>query len=70
MSSSIPIGTKLTRNAPSMLSTTCPYCGVGCGVDVQGTADNKLTDLKGSSDHPANFGRLCVKGSTSGWSNR
>ena len=63
MSSSIPIGTKLTRNAPSMLSTTCPYCGVGCGVDVQGTADNKLTDLKGSSDHPANFGRLCVKGS-------
>jgi len=63
MSSSISIGTKLTCNAPSMFSTTCPYCGVGCGVDVQGTTDNKLTDLKGSSDHPANFGRLCVKGS-------
>lgn len=46
----------------SLLNTTCPYCGVGCGVEVQTTADNKLTDLKGSSDHPANFGRLCVKG--------
>jgi len=45
-----------------MLSTTCPYCGVGCGVEVQISADKKLTDLKGSSDHPANFGRLCVKG--------
>ena len=48
---------------PSLLSTTCPYCGVGCGVEVKMTADNTLTDLKGSSDHPANFGRLCVKGS-------
>jgi assimilatory nitrate reductase catalytic subunit len=46
-----------------MLNTTCPYCGVGCGVEVQVSADNKLIDLKGSSDHPANFGRLCVKGS-------
>jgi assimilatory nitrate reductase catalytic subunit len=49
-------------HAPSLLNTTCPYCGVGCGVEVQITADNKLTDLKGCSDHPANFGRLCVKG--------
>jgi assimilatory nitrate reductase catalytic subunit len=63
MPSSSPIGTKLKCNAPSMFSTTCPYCGVGCGVDVQMTTGNKLTELKGSSDHPANFGRLCVKGS-------
>jgi assimilatory nitrate reductase catalytic subunit len=51
----------------SLFSTTCPYCGVGCGVDVtieaDANADKKLTDLRGSSDHPANFGRLCVKGS-------
>jgi assimilatory nitrate reductase catalytic subunit len=46
-----------------MVSTTCPYCGVGCGVDIQISADKALTELKGSSDHPANFGRLCVKGS-------
>jgi assimilatory nitrate reductase catalytic subunit len=63
MSFSRPMLNKLTCNTPSMVSTTCPYCGVGCGVDVQISADKALTDLKGSSDHPANFGRLCVKGS-------
>jgi assimilatory nitrate reductase catalytic subunit len=52
-----------SKPKPSLVSTTCPYCGVGCGVDVQMSADKKLSDLKGSSDHPANFGRLCVKGS-------
>lgn len=54
---------KLNCNAPSLFSTTCPYCGVGCGVDVQISTDKILTDLVGSSEHPANFGRLCVKGS-------
>ncbi|QBF30026.1 nitrate reductase [Thalassococcus sp. S3] len=37
--------------------TTCPYCGVGCGVLA--TPDS----VKGDPDHPANFGRLCSKGS-------
>ncbi|NIP72313.1 MAG: hypothetical protein GWO16_04465, partial [Gammaproteobacteria bacterium] len=42
--------------------TTCPYCGVGCGVDAR--ADNgDIIAVSGSTDHPANFGRLCVKGS-------
>src|SRR5437868_15165274 len=36
--------------------TTCPYCGVGCGVAVVGGVP------KGDSAHPANFGRLCSKG--------
>jgi assimilatory nitrate reductase catalytic subunit len=54
---------KTSGSAPAMVSTTCPYCGVGCGVDVQINADKELTDVNGSSDHPANFGRLCVKGS-------
>jgi assimilatory nitrate reductase catalytic subunit len=62
MSSSRPMLNKPKCNAPTMVSTTCPYCGVGCGVDVKISADKELTDLKGSSDHPANFGRLCVKG--------
>ncbi len=41
--------------------TTCPYCGVGCGVlaSPDGT-------IKGDPDHPANFGRLCSKGSALG----
>lgn len=41
-------------------SSTCPYCGVGCGVLLTPT-DTGL-DVKGDPDHPANFGRLCSKG--------
>jgi len=45
----------------SLTRTTCPYCGVGCGVlaDADGT-------IKGDPDHPANFGRLCSKGAALG----
>ena len=50
--------------APSV-RTTCPYCGVGCGVlarpDGRGGAS-----VAGDPDHPANFGRLCSKGSALG----
>lgn len=48
---------------PCLATTTCPYCGVGCGVEVSVNADNTLSGLSGMSDHPANYGRLCVKGS-------
>src|ERR1700682_4069009 len=45
--------------------TTCPYCGVGCGVlatpDPGGGAA-----ISGDPEHPANFGRLCSKGSALG----
>lgn len=42
--------------------TTCPYCGVGCGVITTVTHDGAVT-VKGDPEHPANFGRLCSKGS-------
>ena len=42
--------------------TTCPYCGVGCGVLVR-VEDDGRTSVQGDPDHPANFGRLCSKGS-------
>jgi assimilatory nitrate reductase catalytic subunit len=45
--------------------TACPYCGVGCGVlatpDGRGGAA-----ISGDPEHPANFGRLCSKGSALG----
>ncbi len=47
---------------PSLIQSTCAYCGVGCGVDI-GVADGKATSLVGSAAHPSNYGRLCVKGS-------
>jgi assimilatory nitrate reductase catalytic subunit len=43
--------------------STCPYCGVGCGVIIQSQGD-QITGVRGDPDHPANFGRLCTKGST------
>jgi len=42
---------------------TCCYCGVGCGVIVQ-TDGEQVVGVRGDPDHPANFGRLCTKGST------
>ncbi|HLG83807.1 MAG TPA: molybdopterin-dependent oxidoreductase [Bradyrhizobium sp.] len=45
--------------------TTCPYCGVGCGVLA--TPDGKGgAAVAGDPEHPANFGRLCSKGSALG----
>ena len=43
--------------------STCPYCGVGCGVIIESSGD-QITGVRGDPDHPANFGRLCTKGST------
>ena len=43
--------------------STCPYCGVGCGVLIESTA-SQITGVRGDPDHPANFGRLCTKGQT------
>ncbi len=53
--------------------TTCAYCGVGCGVIAMPLAlpkalapdvvDSRSFAISGDPDHPANFGRLCSKGS-------
>ena len=55
---------ELTR-AAAPVRTTCPYCGVGCGVLA--TPDGKGgAAIAGDPEHPANFGRLCSKGSALG----
>ena len=43
--------------------STCPYCGVGCGVIIE-SSGTQITGVRGDPEHPANFGRLCGKGST------
>ena len=43
------------------MRSTCPYCGVGCGVIVRADAAGAVT-VAGDTQHPANFGRLCSKG--------
>jgi assimilatory nitrate reductase catalytic subunit len=41
--------------------TTCPYCGVGCGIVATRTGERTVA-IEGDPDHPANRGRLCSKG--------
>ena len=57
---------------PKKINTTCPYCGVGCGVEAQvgkQVSGDNTSDLanviavEGTKSHPANKGKLCVKGS-------
>src|SRR6201989_3484613 len=43
------------------VKTSCPYCGVGCGV-IASTAQAGAVSIPGDPMHPANFGRLCSKG--------
>ncbi len=45
---------------PPAIRSTCPYCGVGCGVMVNVESDG--VKLSGDTQHPANLGRLCSKG--------
>ncbi|MCV6598587.1 MAG: molybdopterin-dependent oxidoreductase [Mangrovicoccus sp.] len=53
-----------TQHLPSV-KTTCPYCGVGCGVIATPNGAGGLS-IKGDPDHPANYGKLCSKGSALG----
>ncbi|HET9817276.1 MAG TPA: molybdopterin-dependent oxidoreductase [Xanthobacteraceae bacterium] len=56
-------------NAPSpelpAVRTTCPYCGVGCGLLARPDGYGGAA-ITGDPAHPANFGRICSKGSALG----
>ncbi len=47
------------------VKSACPYCGVGCGVLLTPDGAGGLA-VRGDPDHPANFGRLCSKGTALG----
>src|SRR5215470_9371256 len=62
-----PTGALRPKEAPAPIDrrveTTCPYCGVGCGIGVDVRADGRLAIM--ADDAPANRsspGTLCVKG--------
>src|SRR5882724_4255990 len=50
---------------PPTIRTTCPYCGVGCGVLAQPDGRGGAV-ISGDPAHPANLGRICSKGSALG----
>jgi len=44
-------------------SSVCPYCGVGCGVEIE-VENGKIVKILPQKDHPVSKGRLCIKGAT------
>jgi assimilatory nitrate reductase catalytic subunit len=59
--------TDMSQASPATHHTTratCCYCGTGCGVLIESTPDGRIVNVQGDPKHPANFGRLCTKGST------
>ena len=50
----------IVSDAKNGIKTTCPYCGVGCGVQV--LVQNNKFQVRGDKQHPANLGELCIKG--------
>ena len=52
---------EVAETVPDKTRTICPYCGVGCSVDVL-TNNEKIIGILPAMDGPANQGALCVKG--------
>ncbi|UFI46887.1 nitrate reductase [Pseudomonas savastanoi] len=55
--------TSLAIQTTRVTASTCCYCGVGCGVLIEHDGQNIL-GVSGDPKHPANFGKLCSKGSS------
>ena len=51
---------KCVESNIDLAKTTCPYCGVGCGIIV--SQQEGQYKVRGNPDHPSNFGRICSKG--------
>jgi formate dehydrogenase major subunit len=46
---------------PSTVPTTCPYCGIGCKLELNVVGD-KIVSVTSPIDSPVNEGNLCKKG--------
>ena len=51
---------------PPSHKSLCPYCGVGCGLEVLPSKDNQADSwqVRGDRLHPSSQGMVCVKGAT------
>jgi predicted molibdopterin-dependent oxidoreductase YjgC len=45
----------------TVTTTICPYCGVGCNLDVH-VQDNTIVKVTSPMDHSVTSGHLCIKG--------
>lgn len=48
-------------DAQDVTRTVCPYCGVGCNLEVK-TQDGRIVDVTSPLDHDVTLGNLCIKG--------
>lgn len=48
-------------HAEKTVRTVCPYCGVGCKLDLH-IKDNVIYRVRAPFDMAPNYGKLCVKG--------
>lgn len=48
--------------AAKSVTTTCPYCGVGCGIKLQVNDNDSILEVLDDADNPSSLGMLCVKG--------
>ena len=48
--------------AARSVTTTCPYCGVGCGIKAQVDDGDRILEMLDDPDNQSSVGMLCVKG--------
>jgi formate dehydrogenase alpha subunit len=53
---------KVRAEPVKQIDTTCPYCGVGCGVKLDVTRDNLIVRSDDAPKNNSSQGMLCVKG--------
>ena len=49
-------------NVEKEVTTTCPYCGVGCGIKAQVDDTDRIVAMLDDPDNQSSIGMLCVKG--------
>ena len=50
------------ENVVKSVTTTCPYCGIGCGIRAQVDDNGRIVEMLDDPDNPSSVGMLCVKG--------
>jgi formate dehydrogenase alpha subunit len=53
---------KLRPDAARQIATTCPYCGVGCGIQLNVSDDSRIVRSDDAPENASSLGMLCVKG--------
>jgi predicted molibdopterin-dependent oxidoreductase YjgC len=49
------------QSRQSVTETTCPYCGVGCALELH-VQDNEIVKATSPLDNDVTSGHLCIKG--------